>query len=142
MQFGTSTTIDAPPEAVWSVLIDLESWPSWDSAVVRTEGHIAAGQRIKLWPDISPEHAFALRVTQVDAPTALTFQGGMPLGLFRGVRTFRLAPHDGNRTTFEMREVYTGPLRPLISRRIPDLQPSFETFAAGLKQRTEATRAP
>jgi hypothetical protein len=36
-----------------------------------------------------------------------------------------------------MREKYSGPLLPLIWRSVPDLRPSFEQFAKGLKQRAE-----
>jgi hypothetical protein len=36
-----------------------------------------------------------------------------------------------------MREEYTGPTLPLIWRSMPDLQPSFEQFASGLKARAE-----
>jgi hypothetical protein len=61
----------------------------------------------------------------------------MPLGLFRGVRTYTLAPV-GAGTTFHMREEYTGPLLGLIWRSMPDLQPSFDRFAAGLKGRVES----
>jgi hypothetical protein len=37
-----------------------------------------------------------------------------------------------------MREEYSGPLLPLIGRSIPDLGPSFEQFATGLKRRAES----
>jgi hypothetical protein len=37
-----------------------------------------------------------------------------------------------------MREEYSGPMLPLIWRSMPDLQPSFDKFAAGLKARAEA----
>ena len=53
----------------------------------------------------------------------------MPLGLFRGVRTFTLAPEANGTTRFHMREEYTGPMLPLIWRSMPDLGPSFEQFA-------------
>lgn len=76
-------------------------------------------------------------MTTVDAPRRLVLTGGMPLGLFRGVRTYTLTP-DGERTRFTMREEYTGPLLPLIWRSMPDLQPSFDRFAAGLARRVEA----
>jgi hypothetical protein len=36
--------------------------------------------------------------------------------------------------------VYSGLMAPLIVRSIPDLQPSFNTFAANLKRRAESTR--
>ena len=60
----------------------------------------------------------------------------MPLGLFKGVRTFTLA-REGAATRFRMREEYTGPMLPLIWRSMPDLGPSFERFAGGLKARAE-----
>jgi len=36
-----------------------------------------------------------------------------------------------------MREVYSGPMLGLIWRSMPDLGPSFDKFAAGLKERAE-----
>jgi len=67
----------------------------------------------------------------------MVWTGGMPLGLFKGERTFTLTPTaDGVR--FAMREVYTGLLAPLIGRSIPDLQPAFDEFAAALKLRAES----
>ena len=62
----------------------------------------------------------------------------MPLGLFKGERTCTLEL-DGSRVTkFAMREEFSGPLPPLIWRSMPDLGPSFDRFAAGLKARAEA----
>lgn len=37
-----------------------------------------------------------------------------------------------------MREEYSGPLLALIWRSMPDLQPSFDAFAAGLKRHVES----
>lgn len=42
---------------------------------------------------------------------------------------------------FKMRDEYTGPLLPRIWRWMPDLGPSFEQFANGLKARAEAADA-
>jgi hypothetical protein len=64
----------------------------------------------------------------------MVWSGGMPLGLFKGVPTFRLQPEDGA-TRFTMREGYSGPMLPLIWRSMPDLGPSFEQFAQGLESR-------
>jgi hypothetical protein len=61
----------------------------------------------------------------------------MPLGLFRGVRTYHLSSGGENETLFRVREEYSGPLLGLMWRSIPDLGPSFERFAAGLKQQVE-----
>jgi hypothetical protein len=57
----------------------------------------------------------------------------MPLGLFKGERTFTLQPGaDG--VEFSMREDYTGWLAPLIGALVPDLQPAFDEFARDLKR--------
>jgi hypothetical protein len=64
----------------------------------------------------------------------------MPLGLFKGMRTFSLSPQSGGTTKFTMREEFSGPLLPLIWRSMPDLGPSFDQFANGLKQRAENAR--
>ena len=57
------------------------------------------------------------------------------------MRTFRLASDAGG-TRFTMREEYSGPLLPLIWRSMPDLGPSFEQFASGLKARAEDGASP
>ena len=132
--------IDAAPHDVWQVLTDGPGFTDWDSSIVRFEGRIVEGEKVKLYSEVSPERAFPLKVAEFDEPHRLVFTGGMPLGLFRGVRTYNLTPQNSG-TRFHMREEYTGPLLPLMWRSIPDLQPSFDKFAAGLKQQAEAMGA-
>ncbi|HUO52800.1 MAG TPA: hypothetical protein VMT93_09785, partial [Gemmatimonadaceae bacterium] len=62
---------------------------------------------------------------------------GMPLGLFKGERTYSITPAGDGSVQFEMRETYTGPLAGMIVKSIPDLQPAFEEFAKALKARAE-----
>ena len=140
-EYRAGATIDAPPEAVWAILVDGPNYANWDSGVVRVEGRIASGEKIKVVSEANPGRAFPVKVTQFVAAERMQWSGGMPLGLFKGVRTFRLKPV-GTGTDFAMREVYTGPLLPLIWKSMPDLGPSFEQFAKGLKQRAEATASP
>jgi hypothetical protein len=128
--------IDAPPEAVWPALADVERWPDWDSGVRRVEGTAAPGAKVSLVTEAS-DRAFPVTVAELEPPRRMVFRGGMPLGLFRGVRTYTLTPGEGGRTGFAMREEYSGPMAALICRTMPDLQPSFEHFAAGLKARVE-----
>jgi len=47
------------------------------------------------------------------------------------------AEADGG-SAFHVREEYTGPLLGLIWRSMPDLGPSFDRFARGLKLRVES----
>jgi len=136
--FEASSAIAASPEAVWAVLSDGASWPSWDSGVDAVEGRIAMGETIKIRSQAAPGRAFPVKVTRFEPPAHLRFSGGMPLGLFRGVRTYELSNGANGHVTFRMREEYSGPLLRLIWRSMPDLGPSFERFARGLKRRAES----
>jgi hypothetical protein len=135
--YEASADIHATPERIWAVLTDAAGYSHWDSGVVRVEGTIAPGNTIKVFSSVSPNRAFPVKVSQFRPGQEMRWSGGMPLGLFKGVRTFRLAPN-GATTRFEMREEFTGPMLPLIWRTMPDLGPSFTQFAAGLKARAEA----
>ena len=135
--YDASATIDARPEQVWAILIDAPAYAQWDSGVQKVEGRIAPGEKIKVVSEANPGRAFPVEVAEFEPARRMVWSGGMPLGLFKGVRTFSLSP-DGARTRFTMREEYTGPMLPLIWRSMPDLGPSFEQFARGLKARAEA----
>jgi hypothetical protein len=137
--FEASTTIDASPEEIWAVLADSAGWSSWDSGVDGVDGVLAPGQQVTIRSAVAPGRAFPVRVTRFEPGATLELTGGLPLGLFRGVRTYNLR-RNGSMTDFTMREVYSGPLAGLIGRSIPDLQPSFDQFARGLKQRVERGR--
>ena len=134
--YEATSIIGATPDAIWTILTDAPCYHKWDSGVERVEGRIALGETIKVFANINPGRTFPVKVTEYTPGEKMTWSGGMPLGLFKGVRTFTLSL-EGNATRFTMREQYTGPLLPLIWRSMPDLRPSFEQFATGLKQRAE-----
>ena len=135
--YEAQATIERGPDAVWAVLTDAPGYATWDSGVERVEGTIAPGETIKVHSEANPGRAFPVTVTDVQPGRGMTWSGGMPLGLFKGVRTFTLESVDGATTLFRVREEYTGPLLPLIWRTMPDLGPSFAQFARGLKARVE-----
>lgn len=135
--YEAAATINASPEAIWAILTDAPGYAAWDSGVVGVEGTIAPGEKVKVTSKANPKRAFPVKVTKFEPGRSMTWAGGMPLGLFKGVRTFELSPADGA-TTFAMREEYTGPLLPLIWKSMPDLGSSFEQFARGLKEKAES----
>ena len=67
----------------------------------------------------------------------MVWTGGMPLGLFKGERTYGITPNDNGGVTFSMREAFSGPLSGMVTKSIPDLNPSFAEFAACLKKTAE-----
>ena len=134
--YEASGSIEAGADTIWGILTDADAYSQWDSGVVRVEGRIAPGEKVKVVSEANPSRAFPVRVTEFEPGRRMVWSGGMPLGLFRGVRTFTLEPA-GDATSFTMREEYTGPFLPLIWKSMPDLQPSFDKFATGLKKRAE-----
>jgi uncharacterized protein YndB with AHSA1/START domain len=137
--FEAASEIKAAPETVWAIITDAQGLPTWDSGIDRVEGTIGPGETIKLFVKVNPGRAFPLKVTEFEVPRRMVFTGGMPLGLFKGVRTYRLEPDGSGGTRFNMREEYTGPLLGMIWKSMPDLNPSFQQFAAGLKAKAETT---
>jgi hypothetical protein len=136
MHFEVNRTIAASPTQVWRVLTDRECLLSGGFGILRLEGDIALGRSIKLWSEVSPNRAFPLKVSTFDAPRCMVWEGGMPLGLFKGVRRYEITP-EGQGSRFHMREDYSGLLKGLIGRSIPDLNPTFDKFATALKRAAE-----
>ena len=135
--YGATSTIAASPDAVWAVLSDGANWSSRDSGVDAVEGRIAMGETIKIRSQAAPGRALPVKVTRFEAPAHLRFGGGMPLGLFRGVRTYELSNGANGHVTFRMCEEYSGPLLPLLWRSMPGPGTSCQRFAHGLRQRVE-----
>ena len=137
-RFHAARRIAAAPDRVWALLVDLPSWRSWNPTVVSVEGDVAPGGTVRLVTTVNERRTFVLRVMELVLPRLMVWASGMPPGLFRGTRTYTLAPAaDDAGTDFAMTEVYTGALAGLIGRSIPDLGPSFEAFADGLKAAAE-----
>jgi len=134
--FEVQREIAAGPEAIWAVLTDAQQLANGAFGITRLEGDIRLGGTLKLWSAVAPQRSFVLKVTELEPHRRMTWSGGMPLGLFRGVRSFTLTPR-GTDTLFAMREAYSGLLEGLIWPSMPDLNPSFETFASALAAPTE-----
>jgi len=137
--FQVSTLINAAPETIWAILTDASKYTTWNTTVDRVDGKIAPGEKVTVHAKASPGRAFPVRVTEFVPGSKMIWTGGMPLGLFKGERTFTLVSRNG-KVEFCMSEVFRGLMSPLIEKSIPDLQPAFEQFAADLKKRAEAPR--
>lgn len=138
-QYQAAATIKASPEAVWSILTDASAYPSFDPYCDKIEGEIAPGQKIKAFSKLSPGRAFPVKVTEFEPGKRMVWAGGMPLGLFKGERTFSLSPGENGTVHFDMREVFSGPMLALIGKSLPDMTEPFQKFAEGLKAKAEAS---
>ncbi len=138
-EYSASAMIHATPNVIWSILTDAKGYPAWDPGMVRVEGTIALGEKITAYTKISPDRAFPVTVTEFVPNQSMTWTGGMPMGLFKGERTFTLTPQDATSTKVTVHEVFSGPLLPIFGRSIPDLTASFADFVNGLKARAETS---
>ena len=131
-----SRDITAKPDVIWAILMNAAQLSDGTFSITKIEGQIALHQKIKLWSEVDPNRAFPVKVA-VKTPDRMEWHGGMPFGLFTGKRHFIVtATNTGSH--FEMRETYHGPLAGLMTKLIPDLQPSFEKVGDGLKSAAEA----
>lgn len=136
--YSVERTIHASPQRVWQLLTDTDAYPSWNPAVVSLSGRIADGETIALVATVNPRRTFSLAVSDVEPAERMVWSDGMPLDLFRGVRTFSLRSLEPDRTEFSMEERYSGVLATLITRAIPDLTESFAQFGDGLERAAES----
>ncbi len=137
-RFATEIDIAAPPDKVWAVLTDVANWPGWNTTVTKVDGAVTLGATITVHAKISPGRAFPVKVEALDAPTHMIWASDMPMGAFRGERTFTLTA-TATGTHFSMVEVYSGWMGFLIERTIPDLNPAFAEAAGCLKARAEGS---
>jgi hypothetical protein len=136
--FATTIGIQAKRETVWGILCDVARWPEWNTTVTKVEGECRPGGTVTIHTKLNPGRTFPVTVREFTPPSRMVWGSGMPLGLFKGERTYTLTAGPGGGTEFAMREAFTGPLSGLIGRSIPDMQPAFEEFAACLKTAAEA----
>lgn len=135
-EFSVKINIKALPERIWEILTDASSWLEWNTTITRIEGKIARGEKVIVYSKISPGRAFPLRVSEFTPPKRMVWSDGSPM-FFKGERSYDLTPQSDGSVNFEMREVFSGFMAGLITRTIPDMQPSFLEFATALKNRAE-----
>ena len=102
----------------------------WDPSLDRVEGTIASRR-----PRHHPRRGQLPRrsgcgSSSSSRPAGWCCAAGCRWGCSAAPGATRSTPAGDGRTGFSMEESYAGPLAPAITRSIPDLQPSFEAFAA------------
>ena len=136
-RYHVERVINAPADRVWDLLTDGSNYTSWNPAVISLDGSIRLGETISLVSIVNPKRAFKPKVVEMTAPNRMVWADGMPLGLFKGRRTYLVDEGDGS-MTFSLTEQFSGPLAGLITKTIPDMTDSFNQFADGLKNAAEA----
>ncbi|MCC7196426.1 MAG: SRPBCC domain-containing protein, partial [Gemmatimonadaceae bacterium] len=106
LEYSVTTRISALPARVWGLLTDVKGWTRWNTTVTSIEGDIALGEKVTLRVPIS-ERTFVVRVAELEPDRRMVWSDGAA-PMFKGVRTYTLAPSGEGGTDFSMVEVFQG----------------------------------
>jgi hypothetical protein len=139
-EIRTEIDIDAPPAQVWSHLVDLPGWASWNPFITSADGAPEVGQRLSLRMQGPGGRGMTLRPTVTDVSTNAAFEWlghlGVP-GIFDGRHRFELSATDAG-THLVQREWFGGVLiRPLRRWLDGGARAGFEAMNAALRQRVQ-----
>lgn len=136
----TTETIEAPPERVWAILNDLDSYPEWNPFIVEGSGEFRPGERVKLrmQPPGGKAMGFSPKVLEASPGEELRWSGRLFVpGIFDGEHWFLLSP-DGPGTRLEHGERFTGFLPRFMGRALARTEKGFLELNAALKERAES----
>ena len=136
-----TVTIQASPERVWAVLVDLEGYPSWNSYSPRAWGELREGGVVTIEARLGDEvRVVANRVTRLEPQRALCWHStNWYEVLARGTRCRLLEPAGDGATRFRHHEIMEGPLAGLIERLYrPRIEAGLERMNGDLKRAAES----
>jgi hypothetical protein len=142
LEYRSTVSIQATPEAVWAIVTDGPGYAMWNPEINRVDGTIALGQKIKAHVVLhgGKVQPVSVKVIEFDPLRRMVWRGGMPFGLFTGLRSFILTPRDGA-VEFTMHIKFSGLCAKPIAKSLGDRQPDIDAFCAGLKTWAEQVSA-
>lgn len=129
------TLINARNSTVWEIITDARNYTVWESGITSIQGELRNGGTIRIRTRTRGNRTFRLRVQQIPGEV-MTWTGGLPLGLFRGVRTFTLSPQRGM-TQLRVKEEFSGPLLGLMDKTMADTEQALTDYVNAVKERAE-----
>lgn len=139
-----SIEIDAPAERVWGVITDLASYPDWNPFIVRAEGRLAVGERLRI-TIVAPGYravSFRPRLLDVEPGRRLRWLGRTLLpGLFDGRHSLMIEELGEGRSRFTSHEEVSGILLPVLGKVMRQSQAGFEELCRAVKARAEQPAA-
>jgi hypothetical protein len=145
LEINATTEIEAPAEAVWSVLMDLEHFHTWNPFIREAHGTTEVGGtvHVHVQPKLGVRLAFHATVLAREDNHTLRWRGhvGAPW-LACGDHTFTLEPIGDHRVRFVQHETFSGVLpwlaRGLLAR---ETQRGFEAMNHALEARVQGREA-
>lgn len=138
-----SAEIDAPPERVWAILVDLGSYGEWNPFTPRIDATLQVGDPVVLHVAMKPGRRLLIQreVCTANDPAARELGWGTTMlapFVLHANRVQRLEPLPGGRTRYYTADTFSGLLVPLVMALFrADIQRGFDGVARALKERAE-----
>ena len=140
-QIETFETIDAPPDVVWDVLLEFDTYPEWNPFIRAIEGNPVEGERltVDIQPPGSRSTTFRPEVLFVEENRRLVWVGQLFVPYaFDGYHEFHLEPiEEGTKTMLLQRETFRGALVPILFDG-DRIERGFRGMNEAIKARAEA----
>jgi hypothetical protein len=139
---SASIDIAAPPDQVWAVLADLDSYKEWNPFIQSASGQLTEGAKLTLGlvPAEGRPATFRPRVLVAKPGVMLRWIGRLIMpGIFDGTHQFALEDRGGS-THLTQSESFSGILIPFTSGLITRTETDFRNLNQALKQRVESNR--
>ena len=141
-ELHTEIAIEASPEVVWEVLIDLDGYRDWNPFIVEAAGTPVIGERLtnRLQPPGAKAMTFKPEVTEVAPHSVFEWLGRLVLPrIFDGRHRFELQSTASGGTTVRHSEYFRGVLVRFVRSSLDtNTRAGFETMNEALKARAEA----
>lgn len=141
------TTIEATPDEVWAVLADLDSYPTWNPSIIRSEGELRVGSRLRNEVRSGGgSMTFTPEVLVADPGRELRWVGHTYLpGVADGEHSFVIEDIGDGRVRLVQREEFTGVVVPFAGGSLEPFRGEFrkvnEALADEVERRREVTSA-
>ena len=140
-ELRTETVINASATRIWEILMDFESYPTWNPFIISINGNQVAGSTLTVKLQLPDGMGMTMRpkVLVVKDYQEFRWKGQLLVpGLFDGEHIFELRDNNDNTTTFIQRELFSGILIPLF-RNLIDVKTriGFEAMNTQLRDKAE-----
>jgi len=135
--YEITVDIDATPERVWDVMMDVEKWPEWTQSMTSLarldSGELREGSRVRIkQPRLAPT---TMTVTHLERDKTFTWETRAPGLVATAVHTII---RRGNHSTVVLKLSFDGLIGGLLGRAMKNLNERYIAYeAAGLKKRSE-----
>jgi hypothetical protein len=115
-QIETEILISAPPQRVWEILTDVDSYHEWNPLIIEAAGKVKLSERLDIIIQLPGKNGmrFKPRIVLCDVPHRFSWLGRLVIpGFFDGLHSFALIP-EGQGTRLTHSETLTGILVPFV----------------------------